>query len=112
MVVTSKPKRTAEEKIRQRKRIAQDKARARRWAEQRRNGRNARTILPTREPTIRAVAVPHQEPTLTAVEVPSQHTQENSRLLQDLFTRRSSILQELSEIAITIEAIQRTYSSS
>ena len=98
MVVTSKlSKRTAAEKILQRKRIAQDKARARHWVERRRKENDSRAILPTAETTVIAIAVP------------SQDSQENSRVLQDLLTRRSALLLKLSELDIVIKVIQHTY---
>ena len=88
MVVTSKgTKRTASENNLQRERIEQDKARARRWAKQRRKERNARAILPT-EHTITATAVPLQnvfrptsEATVTATTLPSQNSHERSQVL-------------------------------
>ena len=46
------PKRTAADIILQCEHIAQNKARARRWAEQRGKERNACAILPTAEPTV------------------------------------------------------------
>ena len=70
-------------------RIAEDKARAARWASRRRSQRNQ--DLPV---------------TATAVEV--SVSPENS-VLQDLLTRRTSLVQELKELGTAIAVIQRTY---
>ena len=70
----------------------QDKARARHWAEQKRKERNACAMLPSTEPSVTELAVPSQE---------------NSMELQDLLTRCSALLLELSELDIVIKAIYR-----
>lgn len=64
MVVTNstcKVKRTPKKKTAVRLRIAQDKARSRRWAEQRKE-RNARAIISNEDCTMMTVAVSIHEP--------------------------------------------------
>ena len=88
MAVTSSKGKSIEERAANRERIAQDKARARRWAERRR-----------KEKTVRAIPA---NTTITAVAVPC-NTNEKSSVLNDLIARRVALLQELSEIDTAIE---------
>jgi hypothetical protein len=81
-----------EEKRANRARIAQYKARARRWAERR------------KEKTVRAIPT---NTAITAVAVPCD-TNEKSSVLTDLLARRAALLQELSEIDTALEVIRRT----
>ena len=77
-------------------RIAQDKARARRWAE-RGKERNTSAILPTEDCMVTAVAVSTHE------------CQDNHQVLQDLRAKRLGSLQELSDLYIAIKVIRSTY---
>ena len=72
MTVTQRKGKSPEEKQANRLRIAQDKARARRWAEQRRKEKTI-CVIPTDTP-------------ITAVAVPS-NTNEKSSVLNDLIAR-------------------------
>ena len=92
MTVTQRKGKSTEEKQANRARIAQDKARARRWAERR------------KEKTVRAIPT---NTAITAVAVPCD-TNEKSSVLNDLLARRAALLQELSEIDTALEVIRRT----
>ena len=92
MTVTQRKGKSPEEKQANRLRIAQDKARARRWAERR------------KEKTVRAIPT---NTAITAVAVPCE-TNEKSSVLADLLARRAALLQELSEIDTALEVIRRT----
>ena len=92
MIVTQQKVKSTEEKRANRVRIAQDKARARRWAERR------------KEKTVRAIPT---NTAITAVAVPCD-TNEKSSVLADLLARRAALLQELSEIDTALEVIRRT----
>ena len=92
MTVTQRKGKSTEEKQANRARIAQDKARARRWAERR------------KEKTVRAIPT---NTAITAVAVPCD-TNEKSSVLTDLLARRAALLQELSEIDTALEVIRRT----
>ena len=95
MVVTN-VKRTPEEKAALRIRIAQDKARARRWYK-RRKERNALVKLPTEECTFTIVAVTTNEP---------------RQVLKELLVNRLALRKESLELDIAIEIIRRTYNPS
>ena len=92
MTVTQRKGKSTEQKQANRARIAQDKARARRWAERR------------KEKTVRAIPT---NTAITAVAVPCD-TNEKSSVLTDLLARRAALLQELSEIDTALEVIRRT----
>ena len=92
MTVTQRKGKSTEEKRANRARIAQDKARARRWAERR------------KEKTVRAIPT---NTAITAVAVPC-NTNEKSSVLNDLLARRAALLQELSKIDTALEVIRRT----
>lgn len=92
MTVTQQKGKSTEEKRANRVRIAQDKARARRWAERR------------KEKTVRAIPA---NTAITAVAVPC-NTNEKSSVLNDLLARQTALLQELSEIDTALEVIRRT----
>ena len=92
MTVTQRKGKSTEEKQANRARIAQDKARARRWAERR------------KEKTVRAIPT---NTAITAVAVPC-NTNEKFSVLNDLLARRAALLQELSEIDTALEVIRRT----
>ena len=92
MAVTKPKGKSTEERAANRVRIAQDKARARRWAERR------------KEKTVRAIPT---NTAITAVAVPCD-TNEKSSVLTDLLARRAALLQELSEIDTALEVIRRT----
>ena len=88
-----KKKRTATERVENKRRIAEAKGRAARWAEQRRSQRNQATT------------------TATAIQVPRAQTvlpPENS-VLQDLKTRRTELLKELTGLDTAIAVIHNTY---
>ena len=89
-------KQTPEEKAALCIRIAEDKARSRRWYERRRES-NTLAKLPTEECTLTAVA-----------ETKKEHRQ----VLQDLPVKRLALRKELSERDIAIEVIRRTYNLS
>ena len=92
MTVTQQKGKSTEEKIANQVRIAQDKARARRWAERR------------KEKTVRAIPT---NTAITAVAIPCD-TNKKSSVLTDLLARRAALLQELSEIDTALEVIRRT----
>ena len=73
-------------------RIAEDKARATRWASRRRSLRNQN--LPVAATAVE-VSVPVQPP--------------ERSVLQDLIARRTALIQELKEVEIAIAVIERTY---
>ena len=73
-------------------RIAEDKARAARWASRREYLRNQN--LPVAATAVE-VSVPVQPP--------------DRSVLQDLTARRTSLIQELKEVEIAIAVIERTY---
>ena len=99
MSAARKLEQTPEEKQALRERITQDKARARRWAEQRKE-RNALAILPTTRCTV------------TAITVSTQELQANDLVFQELLKKRLALVQELSELDIAIEVIRHTYSET
>ena len=92
MAVTQQKGKSTEEKRANQVRIAQDNARAQRWAERR------------KEKTVRAIPT---NTAITAVAVPCE-TNEKSSVLADLLARRAALLQELSEIDTALEVIRRT----
>ena len=113
MTVTQRKGKSTEEKQANRLRIAQDKARARRWAE-RRKEKTVRAI-PTNT-AITAVAVPcdTNEKSSVLTDLLARRaalpcdTNEKSSVLTDLLARRAALLQELSEIDTALEVIRRT----
>ena len=86
-------KRTPTERLKNKQRIAADKARAARWASRRRSLREQ--VLPT----VQAVHVP---------EIPVIPLSENL-VLQDLLTKRAVLIKELKDLDTAIAAINRTY---
>ena len=93
MAVTQQKGKYIKEKAANQVRIAQDKDRARRWAERKRKEKAVHAI-PT-DTSIAAVAVPC-------------NTNEKSSVLNDLIACRVALLQELFEIDTAIEVIRRT----
>ena len=87
-------KRTPTERLHNKHRIAADKARAAHWASRRRQQREQ--VLP---PTVTAVHVP---------DIPLVQPLENL-VLQDLLTKRATLIQELNELDTAIAVIKRTY---
>ena len=86
-------KRTPTERQLNNLRIAEDKARAARWASRRRSERTQ--DLPV---------------TATAVEVPVEaNVHPENTVLQDLLTRRTVVVQELKDLDTAIAVIRRTY---
>ena len=90
MAVTNSKRKSTEERAANRERIAQDKARSRRWEERRR-----------KEKTVRGTAT---NTAITAVAV-TNNTNEESSVLNDFIARQLVLLQELSEIDTAIEVI-------
>ena len=87
-------KRTPTERLENKQRIAADKARAARWASQRRLQRDQ--VLPH---TVTAVYVP---------DTPVVLLPENL-VLQNLLTKRAVLIKELKDLDTAIAVIQRTY---
>ena len=85
--------RTSTERQLNKQRIAEDKARAARWASRRRSQRNQ--DLP-------------EAITAVGVTVEASVSPENT-VLQDLLSRRTALLEELKELDTAIAVIQRTY---
>ena len=87
-------KRTPTERLKNKQRIAADKARAARWASRRISLREQ--VLP---PPVQAVHVP---------EIPVIPLPENL-VLQDLLTKRAVLIKELKDLDTAIAVINRTY---
>ena len=87
-------KRTPTERLKNKQRIAADKARATCWASQRRLLREQ--VLP---PTVQAVHVP---------DIPVILLPENL-VLQDLLTKRAVLIKELKDLDTAIAVINRMY---
>ena len=103
-----KIKRTPEERIANKQRIAQAKARALRWAQRRKLVRELDTPTETRAPqalTLRTDELVAQVNPESLEELTPKRT-----ILQDLLSRRTALQQELSELDLTISVLRRTYS--
>ena len=81
---------TPTERQLKKQRIAEDKARAARWASRRKSLRNQ--------------GIPVATPTVQASVLPPENT-----VLQDLLDRRTVLLQELKDLDTAIAVIHRTY---
>ena len=83
------------ERLLKKQRIAEDKARAARWASRRRSQRNQEIPVVTTTVVTTAVQVPVGPP--------------ENIVLQDLLVRRAALLQELSKLDTAIAVIRETY---
>ena len=106
--IKRKIKRTPEEWIANKQRIAQAKARALRWAEQRKLLREHATTTET------TVTVPQPLETVAYQEQVNPQSLDvlspEQVILQYLLSRRTALQQELSELELTISVLRRTYS--
>jgi hypothetical protein len=104
--IRRKIKRTPEERIANKQRIAQAKARALRWAQRR--------TLVREQVTPTETVVPQALRTDELVEQVNPQSLEEltpeRAILQDLLSRRTALQQELSELDLTISVLRRTYS--
>ena len=103
-----KIKRTPEERIANRQRIAQAKARALRWAQRRKLVREIDTPTETRASQALALRTNELVAQVNS-ESPGELTPEQT-ILQDLLLRRTALQQELTELDLTISVLKRTYS--